>query len=145
MNLTSLIRDGLRAIQAGALPAEELEDVAHCGCTFEPGCWGTDGWHFSRYTVPKLYEAERARFARERIGWSVPKLRAAWAEWLDNEEREGRLDERGVHQLWKPYIGLIYAYERCPPYLEKYRAELEARDAGKKAENKKDYDKRERR
>lgn len=135
-------RDVLALAKANALPEATFEpsDTSHCGCALPEGCWGSGGWHHARYDQQALYAREKARFAAARQGWTTGELRLAWAEWLDTEEEAGNFSESGMHVTWKPYVGLPYAFEPCPAYRAKVRAELEGGQAEKQTERRKRYD-----
>lgn len=135
-------REVLALAKANALPEATFDpaDTSHCGCALASGCWGSCGWHFARWDQQALYRREQQRFAEARQGWTTGELRRAWAEWLMAEEDAGNFSETGMHITWKPYAGLPYAFEPCPAYRAKVRAELADGQAEKQVERRKRYD-----
>lgn len=112
-------------------PIIEAAEPTHCSCALPEGAWGGHGWHWMRATRETLFANEKARFAAERQGLSTLALRQEWAEWLDAEAREGRM-RGGLHETWKPYLGLPFAMEPCPAYRAAYGRSLDQETARKK-------------
>lgn len=104
------------------------EPVSHCGCVLPMGWWGSDGWHWSRSDPEMLYGREKRRFWGERRQRGDPEhvIRQEWEAWISGETVAGRM-VNGMHELWRPSLGLPFAMERCEPYMSMYRKDLEAR------------------
>lgn len=100
-------------------------DTSYCGCSLPMGAFGVHGWHWMRGTQALLYDLEKRKFAAERPGWSQQALREAWDSWMERETLGGRVDRSGMHEAWKPYIGIPFAMEPCPAYRRVVREELE--------------------
>lgn len=54
-------------------------------------------------------------FAKEHDGKERRIIRMLWDNWRKAEETAGRF-EGGLHESWKPYLGLTYCYEPCQAY-----------------------------
>lgn len=107
-------------------------DVSLCGCALPEGAFGSHGWHSYRATQATLYSRARALFARERLGTHPHLIATEWRDWLVAEEAAGRFDPRtGMHETWRPYLGALFAYERCPAYMAGYTRNLEQETARK--------------
>lgn len=112
--------------EAAQLP--KLPDVSHCGCALPAGWFGGDGFHYRRADAEYLYTRARRIFFEERRRRGMPDLLIVgeWDGWVETETSAGRM-VNGMHEVWTPSLGAVFAMERCPPYMEAYRKSLEGR------------------
>lgn len=122
------------------VPEFAVEDTTHCGCIMEPGMWGSDGFHWARLDLERLWLMEKWRFADARPGWAQESLRKEWARWCGREEDAGRIGGDGLHVNMRPYLGQAVAIELCKAYRAKVAEGLE-QETARKAPKPKTYEK----
>lgn len=93
-----------------------------CSCFKEPGCYGREGWHLRRYTERDV-EIEAGKAAA-----SLPAS-------ADHHERQ--LVETTARGLYARYVGIPFAYERCPAYMAEVERQINERKAQRMADEEK--------
>ena len=110
-----------------------MDETSHCGCLLPEGFWGSDGWHFKRYTRGDLVTLMKRRFKEERPRHSNTDLAREWGVYWKREMEQGYVKD-GVHVSMSTYLGLPVAVERCERYMALYRSKIDqgriARQAG---------------
>lgn len=82
-----------------------------CKCRKPKGCWGQEGWHFSRWSKEKFVLRQMSAMVTAHHGPVSDDQLGIWKQ-LAEQQSVG-------------YEGAPFAYERCPEHAGKVQSEVQ--------------------